>query len=191
MLLSAFDDNAVYDVLGDDRQGFHILLVRKSDLRAGGLIEPLYVFPCRDRFSYQAAQRWFNVRRALWQQWGELADAAGSEALIEHIGTLLEAEPIGLVQGSVIKADAEPKVLCLGECVMTPNGIRNEVLYRHRFSTTGKRKRFFDWFLSNASNGAPERLIDLAISSGTAKLAVVLEQIAAGEIDRLADLQAA
>lgn len=64
--------------------------------------------------------------------------------------------------------------------VFTHDGPRHETLYRHRFSTTGERKRFFNWFHSNTSNGSPEHLINLAIGEGTAALAAKLEEIAAG-----------
>lgn len=191
MLLSAFDDSAAYDVLGDDRQGLHILLVRRAEIARGGLVNPLYVFPCADENSYLAALRWFAVRRHLWQSWGELGERSGNQALVDHIEALLTDEPIGLVPYSIVQGDAEPKVLCLGDVVQTPTGMRTEILYRHRFSTPGKRKRFLDWFSNNASSGVSQRLIDLAVAAGTAKVAVILEDIAAGRITDEADIVAA
>ena len=51
-----------------------------------------------------------------------------------------------------IRGDPDPRSLSLGNWLRTNSGRREEILYQHRFSSVGKRKRFFDWFYSNAAN---------------------------------------
>jgi hypothetical protein len=185
MLPSTFDDNAAYAVLADTRQGFHFVLASQEMLAQAQPFDPLWVFECGDQRSMIAVGRWLAVRRAQWQEWGSLAEAQGRSALGEHIATLMESEPIGEVMGSIIRFDPDPRSLTVGESVVTRGGVRNEILYRHRFSTTGKRKRFFGWFQKNASSGGPEALINLAVTDGTAALAEQLELIAAGHDGKL------
>jgi hypothetical protein len=180
MLPDAFDDTAIYDLRGTDRQGFNIVLFRKDAPVTSDGVDPLYVFTCGDRFSLDAAWRWFSVRRALWQEWGRMAEHEGPAAIIAHIKALQSDDPIGVLQGSVFQADKEPKVLNIGDVVLTATGMRMDILYRHRFTTPGKRKRFLNWFKQNAANGSPEHLVDLAVTNGTADLAEALESIAEG-----------
>ncbi len=152
MLPDAFDDNAIYDLRATDSQGFHIVLVRNDALVTSEGIDPLYVFTCGDRFSLDAAWRWFSVRRALWQEWGKMAEDEGPAAIIAHIKRLQLADPIGVLESSIFQAAKEPKVLNIGDVVLTANGMRMEILYRHRFATPGKRKRFLAWFIGRYSS---------------------------------------
>jgi hypothetical protein len=87
MLPVSLDDNAVYEVLRDYRQGYRLLLVRKEQLEENAVLEPLWVFPCGDQRSLSAATRWFAVRRGLWQAWGKMAEESGSAALYDGGGT--------------------------------------------------------------------------------------------------------
>lgn len=178
MLPKSFDDTAAYVVLADSRQGFHFVLTSQELLSQPQPFDPLWVFECGDQRSMNAASHWLAVRRGQWQEWGELADKEGRRALGEHMAELMAREPIGEVQATIVRGDPDPRSLSLGEVVYTLAGPRHEILYQHRFSTSGKRKRFFDWFHSNASNGSPEGLINLAVQDGTTALAIKLEEIA-------------
>lgn len=186
MLPVSLDDNEIYEVLSDNRQGFNLVLVHKEMPEGAAVLKPLWVFPCGDQRSLDAASHWCLVRRALWESWGALAEEQGSNALRDHMAELMAQEPIGEVVGTIVQADREPRVLNLGELLMTADGCQKQILYRHRFSTPGKRKRFFDWFGRNMNNGSSERLMDLGTQRGTAAIAASLEQIAAGQIVRLA-----
>lgn len=179
MLPKSFDDTGAYAILADSRQGFHFVLTSQELLSQPQPFDPLWVFECGDQRSMNAAGRWLAVRRGHWQEWGALADKEGRRALGEHMAELMAREPIGEVQATIVRADPDPRSLSLGEMVFTHAGPRHEILYQHRFSTSGKRKRFFDWFRSNASNGSPECLISLAVEEGTAAIATKLEEIAA------------
>jgi hypothetical protein len=94
---------------------------------------------------------------------------------------MMAEEPIGEVQATLVQRDADPRVLNLGEILITNQGVLYEILYKHRYSTPGKRKRFYEWLCLNSSNGSPERLMDVGIQRGTAVLAGLLEQIAGGQ----------
>lgn len=180
MLLASFEDNAPYQVLGDTRQGFHLLLVRSDMLGQSKPFTPLWVFECGDQRSMDCVSHWLMVRRARWTEWGEIAERDGPDAVFEHIADIMRQEPIGVLQGILVQPDPDPKVLNLGEVLAIPHGVRNEVLYRHRFSTTGKRGRFFDWF-HGGGHAQAQLLIDMAITNGTSALALVLEDIASGQ----------
>jgi hypothetical protein len=180
VLPKSFDDNEAFVVLADARQGFHLLLVSQDMLAQPMPFDPLWVFECGDQRSLNAASHWLAVRRGQWQECGKLAETQGREALGEHLAELMAAEPVGEVQGTIVRFDPDPRSLTLGESVFTHGGPRNEILYSHRFSTTGRRKRFLNWFQLNVSNGGPECLINLGVKEGTAALASKLEEIAAG-----------
>lgn len=179
MLPKSFDDTGAYVVLADSRQGFHFVLTSQELLSGPQPFDPLWIFECGDQRSMNAAGRWLAVRRGQWQEWGALADQKGRQALGEHIAELMAREPIGEAQFTIVRGDPDPRSLSLGEMLITHAGQRQEILYQHRFSTSGKRKRFFDWFHANASNGSAERLMNLAVAEGTAALAIKLEEIAA------------
>lgn len=179
MVPNSYDDNGAHAVLADSRQGFHLLLVNKAMLVPHKPFEPLWVFECGDQRSLDAASHWLAVRRAQWTAWGELAETQGQQAIADCMAKLMGETPIGQVQGTIVRGDPDPRALSLGEVLTSPNGLRNEILYQHRFTTTGKRKRFFEWFHTNAANGGPESLISLGISQGTSALANALEEIAA------------
>jgi hypothetical protein len=153
--------------------------------------DPLWVFECGDQRSVNAASHWLAVRRSQWQEWGRIAETQGRQALGEHMAELMAAKPVGEVQGTIVRGDPDLRSLSLGEMVYTQAGPRHEILYQHRFSTAGKRRRFFDWFHSNVSNGSPERLISLAVKEGTAALATKLEEIAANPALSLESARAA
>lgn len=180
MLPASFDDNAPYRIMGDTRQGFHLLLVRDDMLGKSEPFTPLWVFECGDQRSMDCVSHWLTIRRARWKAWGEMAEREGAEAIAAHIAEVMSEEPIGVLQGAIVKADPEPRVLALGEVFATVGGIRNEILYRHRFSTTGKRRRFFDWFYDGGYEDA-QLLVDLGIKEGTEALAEALEAIASGQ----------
>lgn len=179
MLPASYDDNAAYAVLADRRQGFHFVLTSQELLSQPQPFDPLWVFECGDQRSMNAAGRWLAVRRGQWQEWGELAEKEGRRALGQHMADLMAQEPIGEVQWTLVQSAPDPRMLILGEVVLTHDGPRHEILYQHRFSTTGKRKRFYDWFHDNANNGGPESLINVGVEQGTAVLATKLEEIAA------------
>lgn len=178
MLPASFDDNSAFAVLADSRQGFHFVLASKKMLSEPMPFDPLWVFECGDLPSMNAAGHWLSVRRGLWQEWGKLAEAEGRVALGEHLDDLMAKQPIGVVQASIVRCEADPKVLSLGETVVTPTGLRNEIFYQHRFKTTGQRKRFFEWFRLNSRNGSIELLIKAGLRYGTSEMAMLLDEIA-------------
>lgn len=191
MLPATIDNNQPYAIVTADCEDFLIIFGRKDLERPDQSIEPLWGMKCRDETSCEAACRWFLVRRALWQSWGRLIEGDGAAAYDEHIRRLMAAEPFGPVQATLIQADPEPRVLNLGDMVWTHQGIRSEILYSHRFSTPGKRKRFYDWLVDNVSSDRPARLMDVGVNQGTAALAKALECIASGKAPDLPPLEVA
>ncbi len=178
MLPVSFDDNGAFKVLADCRQGFHFVFASKEMLDGPMPFDPLWVFECGDQPSMDAAGHWLSVRRGLWPEWGQLAESRGRAALGQHLADLMAAEPIGVVQATIVRAEPDPKVLSLGEMVITPTGLRNEIFYQHRFKTPGERRRFFDWFQSNSANGTIKALIDAGLRHGTSEMALLLNHIA-------------
>lgn len=178
MLPKSFDDSGANKVLADCRQGFHFVFASSQMLDEPMPFDPLWVFECGDQPSMDAAGHWLSVRRGLWPEWGQLAETQGRAALRQHMADLMAAEPIGVVQATIVRFDPDPKVLSLGETVITPAGIRNEIFYQHRFKTPGQRRRFFDWFQSNSANGSIELLIKAGLRHGTSEMALLLDDIA-------------
>ncbi len=91
---------------------------------------------------------------------------------------VIEKEPIGEVQASIVKAESDPAVLLLGELLLTHRGLRNEVLYRHRFDSPKLRDQFFDWFGRNSNNSSVENLLEIGVKNGTSKLSELLNDLA-------------
>lgn len=191
MLPASYDDNAAFAVLCDFRQGLQFVLVRNEMLDPPMPAEPLWALRFGDQRSFEAAFHWFAVRRGRWQKWGELAKKRGPEALSAHMAELISREPIGEVLGAIIRGAPGSRMLSLGVMVVTHAGTRREIFYKHRFSTSDERERFINWFCSNASDGSPERLMDLAVREGTGALATKLEEIAAGADVTLNETRAA
>lgn len=188
MLPSTLDDNSRYGVYAYLGQGFHVMLIRNNPMPTERPHTLLWDFECGDEFSFNAAYRWFMVRRALWQSWGQLIEE-NRPVFFEQMHQLMAEEPIGLVEATLIQSDPDRKHLNLGDILATPNGPRYEVLYRHKFSTPGKRKRFLEWVAKNCHG--PQQLVDMAVERGTAAVANLLECIAAGKNPELPPLEMA
>jgi len=191
MLPVSFDDDPPYVVLGDTRQGFRLMLLPASLPDDHEPITPLWNLNCGDARSMYAAARWCDVRRGDWPAWAAIAENDGMEALAAYIADLIVRAPIGEAQATLVQKDPDPRVLKLGELIASSLGVYQQILYRHRFSTTGKRRRFFEWLISNGDNGSPETLLDLGVQEGTGALAKVLERIALGDAPDLAVRKAA
>jgi hypothetical protein len=179
MLPVSFDDNATYVFLADSRQGFYLVLTRK-EMIGKTITDPHWVFESGDQRSMNAASHWLSARRGKWEEWGELVEKEGRGALEKHLAELMAKQPIGEVQATVILGNPGSRAISLGEMLITNAGPREEVLYEHRFSTSGKSKRFFEWLYSRAGNEGAAQLTDLAMAKGTAAVAVKLEEIATG-----------
>lgn len=177
MLPVYLDDNAPYAIVGATRQGFHIVLASKEMLAQTKPAMPLWEFECGDQRSLNAVAHWCAVRRSQWQEWGEIAESRGRHALAKHMAKLIDEQPIGEVEATIVRAGSDPSVLGLGEMVSTSQGLRTEILYQHRFSSPEKRAQFFKWFQRNFDNGSVETLITLGIREGTATLAEALEEL--------------
>lgn len=191
MLPVTVDADAPYIVLSDTREGYRLILL-PSPLPAGdGLITPLWSLQCSDARSMQVAGHWCEIRRAQWPAWGAIAEKEGAKALAVHIAELMSKSPIGEVHATVIQKDDDPRVLKLGELLSSSRGLEEQILYRHRFATKAKRRRFFDWVYATMGNGSPEALMDLGVREGTRALAKFLEAIAAGNAPDLAIRKAA
>ena len=178
MLPATLDKEATFSIRSDERRGFHLLLVRNDMLLLRQPLEPLWVFTCGDKRSLDAAAHWCEVRRACWQGWGRLAQALGPELFVQHMAGVIAKEPIGEVQASIVKADGDPAVLILAELLFTHQGVRDEVLYRHRFGSPELRDRFFAWFSRNSTNGSVEQLLEIGIRKGTSLLGEILNELA-------------
>lgn len=186
MLSVTVEQDAVYEVQCGTYNSCYIALVRNDVIDDYGLPKLLWTFQCGNERSLDAAAHWFAVRRGLWNEWGQLVEKKGARALSEHIEALMAADPIGEVYYTLIQRDDDPKILNLGEMLMTNEGLRSHILYKHRFSTPGKRKRFFKWLEPNISNGSPEQLLNIGVKQGSEALAKMLERIARGDQVNLA-----
>lgn len=186
MSFFSFQDNSPYGLLVDDRQGLFLLLVRKDWGGSGKAFDPLWAFECGDHRSLEAALRWCLKRQSQWDDWGRMAEELDRDILATLIVGMMEAQPIAESAGILIKPAADPKEVMIGEMLMLPQGLQQEILYRHRFSTAGKRRRFLAWFFANSGTGVPGQLINLLITGGPVAIAPVLERIAAGKTVDLA-----
>jgi hypothetical protein len=101
-------------------------------LTSGQPPEPLWVFSCGDRRTLDAVAHWCEVRRAYWDIWGKIAETFGREKFAEYMEKVFEEEPIGIVKAFIVQKESNPTIVLLVEMLHTSQGLRDEVLYRHR-----------------------------------------------------------
>lgn len=191
MLPAIFEKDLPRLVVTDTEQRFRVMLLPAHIPDDDSPIFPLWSLGCGDRRSMDAVANWCCVRRGYWGAWAEIAETKGSGALAALIAELMTEAPIGEVQATLVQKGADPRTVNLGELIVSAQGVREQILYCHRFSTPGKRNRFYKWLCSNTTNGSPETLMDLGVSEGTKALAKVLEEIASGRAPDLSIRMAA
>lgn len=169
----------------DDRNGIKRLLmvtVAMEEQAKSRPMEPLWWREMGDDRTLNAVVNWLRLRRQSWQEWGDMATGQGREVLAEHLQSLLEQEPPVEVTGMLIEASEDEHQLSLGDLAVTPSGLSKRVYYTHTFADPQRRKAFHEWLLANNPEGNGNAMLDMALDSGTAKLAVLMDEIAAEEL---------
>lgn len=166
-----------YRIVADQRDGLYLLLVDTNDLGRGSPFTPLWVRQIGDQRSMDALSHWLHLRRGEWQVWGELARRVGYAAFNEHISEVLAAQPAEEVLAPFLTFTADPREIVLGEQVQGPSGLRNDVLYRHRFPSKTAGWRFRSWFMTGRNSDYLKAIIDTGFASGTKEVARVLDSL--------------
>lgn len=180
MLPKIIDNSDAYSFMASHNGGLAIGFATAEAFARGGAIEMLWAQNVPDERTLLAMQRWVAVRRHLWESWGQLAEAIGRSAFIDHMAKLLTDEPIGEVMGTTIhRAEDDDHAIILGEILSTRLGIQTEELYCHRFGSPQLRTRFFDWLHTGDNHRASEELVQIAFNLGTDAVANALDTIAA------------
>lgn len=177
MFLKTIGKNERYRIVADYRNGLYLLLVNSQDLGRGVAFTPLWVRKIGDQRSMDGLSRWLNVRRGKWQAWGELARRIGYPAFDNYISELLAAQPAEEVLDPFLTFTADPRVIVLGEQVRGLSGLRNDVLYRHRFASKTAGLRFRSWFMTDQNSDYLGRIVDTGFALGAKEVARVLDKL--------------
>ena len=181
MFLQTIDEHERHQLLIDDRNGFYLLFADTHEIGLGRPFTPHWVREMADGRTLEAATRWFARRRDRWQAWGALAQAVGHAAFDRHIATLLAADPLEAVVGSIVHIAEDPCEILLGEMLEGPHGTRQEMLYRHRFESAAARGRFCAWFDVDCNIERTDAIVALGYRKGAGAVATALDEIASEE----------
>lgn len=141
---------------------------------------PHYVRECADRATLAALERWFALRRDLWQEWGRLAEKVGADAFREHMDALLAAEPPPFVAGTVAMPLDDPHEIAFGEVLQEGTNSRVEVVRVHRFASEDVRRRFLQMREAGDFSQLGLKLLEIGWREGGVAVSRTLDDIAAG-----------
>ena len=170
--------NEHFKFLTDTRQGYYLLFATAKMLLQKGGVEPLWHMQFADHNSMTAGLRWVEIRRDQWPAWGAMITTKGFNAFRRHLAKLMKKDPIEAILASVVQKFADPCEIGLGQLLGGDNGVRTEIVYRHRFATPQAKSRFFKWFNRHLASSKVDEFITLGFESGTAALSNALDDIA-------------
>lgn len=177
MFLKIIDKNERFRVVADHRNGLYLLLVDTQDLGCGVPFTPLWVREIGDQRSMDCLSRWLNVHRGKWQAWGVLARQVGYATFDKFMSELMVTQPVEEVLDPFLTFTADPRVIVLGEQVRGQSGLRNDVLYRHRFASKTAGLRFRSWFMADRNSDYLGAIVDTGFSMGAKEVARVLDKL--------------
>lgn len=178
MLLPHIDNTEHYLIISH-RESFSLRLVTQTMLKQTSRVDALWHRVAGDTASFDALLRWCAIRRDRWQEWGQIAEALGRDTFAEHMRERMDAEPVGVCLGTLVRRMADPREILLSDAMQGPQGMFEEPLATHRFASPTVRDRFFEWLFTDDNIDQLNSLSSLGYREGAVALGKSLDEIAA------------
>lgn len=176
---------STYSFQVQDKGRFRVLLVSEKLSRRAAVrpTMPFWHFELGDRQTLEAMVGWLRFRRALWGEWGKIAQTRGRKALAREMVRLLTEDPPAEAIGFLVEPGVRKDEVVLGEFLAAPTGLKKRIYYRHRFKNAERCTAFRSWLLSNNPEVNGPTLLEIALNHGTTKLVEAIEQITSDEVN--------